>query len=346
MTTITSGTQFQLFPELRPDEYEALKADIAEHGILVPAEVDQDGQVLDGHHRIRIASELGIDCPTVQRAFANDDERIAHIIALNLRRRHLDTVSWAEMFERYAKVKGVKLGQGARNDKATSETVSEVLRQLGEKITPRQAQNRRASLKLPKGLKEAVRDGKKTVATAKREAKRTERITSEPGPLPAGIFRTIVVDPPWDYGDHAVRGAAATHYGVMSLEAIAALPVGSMAGEEAHLYVWVTPPQLPFVWPIIEAWGFDYKTLLTWVKPQMGTGFYFRGATEHVAFCTRKNAPLRAQNLVNWFEADRRSHSEKPEEFYQLVEAASHGPYLELFARKQRKGWEVWGDEV
>ena len=341
MTTIASGTQFQLFPELRPDEYEALKADIAERGILVPAEVDQDGQVLDGHHRLRIAGELGIDCPTVQRTFASDDERIAHIISLNLKRRHLDAVTWGELFLKYAEAKGVQVTQGARN---TSASVAEVAQELG--VRERTARYRVEAARLPEPLKDAVREGRKTVTTALREAKRTGRITSEPGPLPTGTYRTIVVDPPWDYGDHAVRGAAATHYGVLSLEEIAALPVGSMAGEETHLYVWVTAPQLPFVWPIIEAWGFDYKTLLTWVKPQMGTGHYFRGATEHVAFCTRKNAPLRSQGLVNWFEADRRSHSEKPEEFYQLVEAASHGPYLELFARKQRTDWEVWGDEV
>ena len=345
----------QLFPDLRPEEYAALKADIAERGMLIPVEVDQDGQVLDGHHRLRIAGELSVEAPTVQRHMADDDERVSHIIALNLRRRHLDDVSWGDMFKKYKQARSAgKRGRPKKGEKG--DNLSSLLVELGEIANPedpkevaaakRTAQRRVEAANLPEPLRKAIQQGKKTVSTAKREAKRTTRAAKKPDPLPAGTFRTIVVDPPWDYGDHAVRGAAATHYDVMSLEKIAQLPVGDMAGDEAHLYVWVTNPQLPFLWPIIEAWGFDYKTLITWAKPQMGTGFYFRGATEHIAFCTRGNLPLNAQNITNWFEADRRTHSEKPEEFYNLVERASNRPFVELFARKARDGWSTWGNEL
>ena len=87
--------KYQLLPDLRPDEYAALKADIARRGVLVPIEVDADtGEVLDGHHRLRIARELGTKPPTVSRHFASDEDRIAHVIALNLKRRHLDPVTW------------------------------------------------------------------------------------------------------------------------------------------------------------------------------------------------------------------------------------------------------------
>jgi N6-adenosine-specific RNA methylase IME4 len=338
-----TGTKFQLFPALRPDEYDALKADIAERGVLVPVEIDQDGQMLDGHHRLKIAGELGIEAPTVQREFTDDDARMAHVIALNLKRRHLDAVTWGEMFIRYAEARGVRLGTQGRQSEKT-DTVSVLASELG--VEERTARRHVEAAHLSEPMKEAVRSGAKTVSTAKREAKRTERRESDPGPPPTGTFRTIVIDPPWDYGDHSVRGAAATHYAVMSLADITALPVKDMAGEEAHLYLWVTNPHMPIIWDIIEAWGFDYKTMLTWVKPQMGTGHYFRGATEHVAFCTRGNLPLRKANIRNWFEADRTKHSAKPEKFYKLVEEASHGPYVELFARTRREGWEGWGDEL
>ena len=132
MTTIASGTQFQLFPELRPDEYEALKADIAERGILVPAEVDQDGQVLDGHHRLRIAGELGIDCPTVQRTFASDDERRAHIIAINVVRRQLDGVARGRWLRELAKLRGVRLGTQGRQ-RAKSPNLGDIAKEVGVK---------------------------------------------------------------------------------------------------------------------------------------------------------------------------------------------------------------------
>lgn len=176
--------------------------------------------------------------------------------------------------------------------------------------------------------------------------RRRERGEAPPPALPVGVFPTIVADPPWQYEDSTVRGAAERHYKVLSIDDIGLLPVGERAADSAHLYLWVTNPMLPDVWDVIESWGFEYKTLLTWVKPQIGTGRYFRGATEHVAFCTRGNLPLRDRGLRNWFEADRTVHSKKPEQFYALVERASHGPYLELFARDQREGWESWGDEL
>lgn len=339
--------RFQLFPDLRPDEYEALKADIAKRGILVPVEVDQNGEVLDGHHRLKIARELGIEAPTTQREFADDAERILHVLSLNAKRRHLNSVARGEVLLR-AEAELLAIAKEIPTDGNTltivSDPVGTAAKAMG--VSKSTAYNDIEAAQLPAPLKEAVRTGKKTVATAKREATQTERRNKKPGPLPAGTFRTIVIDPPWDYGDHAVRGAAATHYAVMDMLDLAELPVSDMAGDEAHLYVWVTNPMLPFVWQLIDAWGFEYKTLLTWGKPQMGTGHWFRGATEHVAFCTRGNLPLRSQDIINWFQADRRKHSEKPEEFYEIVERASGGPYVELFARQARQGWEAWGDEL
>ena len=226
------------------------------------------------------------------------------------------------------------------------------LREQG--VTPMQSHRWQRVASVPEGrfeahIAEAMESGELTTAGMLKAAQleeRRDRGERPPQPLPTGMFTTIVADPPWEYEDATARGAAARHYSVMSVEAIAQLPVGELAAADAHLYLWITNPHLPIAWPVIEAWGFEYKTMLTWVKPQMGTGRYFRGATEHILFCAKGNLPLRDRGIPNWFEADRQSHSEKPADFYELVERASHGPYVELFARKQREGWGSWGDEL
>lgn len=165
-------------------------------------------------------------------------------------------------------------------------------------------------------------------------------------PLPENVFRVVVADPPWRYGNTSTRGAAEDHYPTMTLDELAALPVEERSADEAHLYLWTTNGFLREAFDLIDAWGYTYKTCLTWVKPQMGMGNYFRSSTEHVLFGVRGGLRTQQRNLMNWFEAPRGKHSAKPASFYDLVEVASPGPYLEMFARRRRLGWESWGNEV
>jgi N6-adenosine-specific RNA methylase IME4 len=98
---------------------------------------------------------------------------------------------------------------------------------------------------------------------------------------------------------------------------------------------------------VVQALGFHYKTLLTWVKDRFGLGQYFRGQTEHLIFATRgPHLPAKIKNRTTLISARRGRHSAKPEAAYDLIEAVSHGPYLEMFARTQRPGWDCWGEEV
>lgn len=172
-------------------------------------------------------------------------------------------------------------------------------------------------------------------------------------------YRTIVADPPWEYDRASGLGsnrAAADNYPTMTNAEIASLPVASMAAESAHLYLWVTNLRLfaeegdAAVGPIeiLRAWGFRYATMLTWHKlGAPGMGWYFRGDTEHVLFGVRGKAPIDpALRESNHFAASRHGHSVKPDRFYELVERVSPGPYLELFARRRRYGWDVWGNEA
>jgi N6-adenosine-specific RNA methylase IME4 len=185
----------------------------------------------------------------------------------------------------------------------------------------------------------------------------------------AGTYRTIVADPPWPYDDAGGRlGSSLMHrphsggrttrhvgsamrYGSMSIPNLCGLR--PPADDDAHLYLWTTNAFVVEAHEIARAWGFAPKTLCTWGKvksdgtPSMKTGHYFRGATEHVVFCVRGRLPFPTDvptpTLWLW---PRLAHSEKPAAFYDLVETVSPGPYLELFARRQRLGWDTWGHEA
>lgn len=173
-------------------------------------------------------------------------------------------------------------------------------------------------------------------------------------------FRTILADPPWQFqnrtGKVAPEHKRLNRYSTMDLQAICDLPVAEVAQDTAHLYMWVPNALLPEGLEVMKAWGFNYKSNLIWHKIRKdggsdgrGVGFYFRNVTEILLFGTRgKNArtepPGRSQ--VNMIQTRKREHSRKPDEQYELVEACSTGPYLELFARGERPGWAVWGNQA
>ena len=173
-------------------------------------------------------------------------------------------------------------------------------------------------------------------------------------------YRTIVVDPPWAYGQKWSGGrelssrffkggtdrGAACMYDVMDQAAMLALPVGEWVEDDAHMYLWTTNAFMLDAHELMAAWGFKYKTMLTWVKNQIGMGMYFRNTTEHVLFGVRGRLKVQRKDLLTHFNAPRGRHSEKPQAFYDMVEIASPGPYLDVFARKQRMGWDVAGNEV
>jgi len=152
----------------------------------------------------------------------------------------------------------------------------------------------------------------------------------------AGKFRTLVIDPPWDYGSLSLAGRAAPRYATMSHDELLALDVGQWAEENCHLYLWVTNNFMTRGVELMERWGFQHKTVLTWIKPRWGLGSYFRNSTEHALFGVRGDLRTRSDSIATHFEAPMGQHSEKPEEFYSIVRTASHGPYGEVFQRQER----------
>lgn len=178
-------------------------------------------------------------------------------------------------------------------------------------------------------------------------------------PSTLGGFQTILADPPWRFtnrtGKVAPEHRRLDRYSTMSLDEICDLPVGDVAADNAHLYLWVPNALLPEGIKVMESWGFRYVSNVVWAKRRMdggpdgrGVGFYFRNVTELILFGVkgrmRTLPPARSQ--VNMIESRKREHSRKPDEQYELIERCSPGPYLELFARYPRPGWAVWGDEA
>jgi N6-adenosine-specific RNA methylase IME4 len=161
-------------------------------------------------------------------------------------------------------------------------------------------------------------------------------------------YATILADPPWGGTNQrgGTRRGADTHYPLMSIDAIAALPVRAVAAADAHLWLWATTSDWPIQVRVMTAWGFAYRSAITWVKPRLGLGQYFRSATEHLLFGVRGKAPIAYRSQPTWMFAPVQKHSHKPEEQYAIIERCSPGPYLELFARRRRPDWDAWGNEV
>jgi N6-adenosine-specific RNA methylase IME4 len=131
----------------------------------------------------------------------------------------------------------------------------------------------------------------------------------------------------------------------MALDSIKAIPISKMAEKPAHLYLWVPNALLKEGLEVMKAWGFDYKTVVTWAKHQMGIGNHFRNATEQILFGVNGKMPLLKKDTRTWFLADRRQHSRKPDEFYRIVERVSPGPRIDVFSREKRPGWDQYGDQ-
>jgi N6-adenosine-specific RNA methylase IME4 len=153
-----------------------------------------------------------------------------------------------------------------------------------------------------------------------------------------GHFRTLIIDPPWDYDD-SLAGRAKPGYATMTHEQLLALDVAQWAEDGCHLYLWVTNSFMPRAGELMARWGFVHKTILTWAKPRWGLGSYFRNQTEHVLFGIRGTLGTRSDSISTLFEAPVGEHSEKPERFYEIVRAASYPPYGEAFQRQGRPGF-------
>lgn len=179
-------------------------------------------------------------------------------------------------------------------------------------------------------------------------------------------YKTILADPPWmERGGGKIKRGADRHYPLMKTKDIIAMKsfIFNLADKNCHLYLWVTNNFIPDGLQVMKWWGFRYITTISWVKmvkqgelftapknqytlQQPGLGQYFRGLTEHCLFGTKGKTLLPEHKAKTVIFAPRKRHSEKPYQIFTYAELVSPEPRIELFARKEREGWDSRGDEI
>jgi N6-adenosine-specific RNA methylase IME4 len=363
-----------LIPPLSADELAGLEASIKAEGCRDALVVWKTGSILlDGHNRKRICDRMKFVYETTEIDLPDRDSAKDWIETNQLARRNLTAEQRALLIGHiFNRKKGKQGGTGANQytkqkgqNEPSANAAESVAKEFG--VSPATVKRDgkfaevvdanpelKAAVNRKESAKKVMRDAKEKQRERRRgknrkmvESTPTIETAVESGPR----FATILMDPPWDWGDEGdvdQLGRARPTYDTMPLESIRELPIRDIADVDCHLYMWITNRSLPKGFSLLDSWGFRHITMLTWPKPSFGMGNYFRGQTEHVLFGVKGSQMLKRKNastlLPSWKRG--KGHSAKPVEFYQFVESCSPGPYLEMFSRSKRDGWTTWGAEV
>jgi len=348
-----------LIPPLAPEELAQLEANIIADGCRDPLVTWRD-MLIDGHNRYEICTRRNIPFKTVSKSFQDEDEAMDWMFANQLGRRNLTTDQRSDLRgRRYNLTKKTKAEAGAQggssksqNDTCLPDTATTLAEQHGVSRATiiRDGKKAEALDKLAETQPEqaqAVRDGVKRFNEVRREIKLEE--VKKAVALPTAKYRVIYADPPWKYGDQLTEdyGPVKFHYPAMTIAELCALPVREMSEPDAVLFLWVTSPLLFECLPMIEAWGFKYKTSFVWDKVKHNMGHYNSVRHEFLLICTRGSCTPDARKLHDSVQSiERTTHSTKPEKFREIIEELyPHGKRLELFARKETAGWDTYGNQ-
>jgi len=179
------------------------------------------------------------------------------------------------------------------------------------------------------------------------------------GDLVGRDFGCVLADPPWAYdctdptcspGGKVTgySGGVSLYYDTMTAQQIAAMPVQAIAAKDSVIFLWATVPLLPDAFGVMVAWGYKYKTMLTWEKENgKGMGYWFRGVTEHCLLGVRGDVKAFRSPIKNLIRNKVGRHSAKPQQIHDIIESVTpEMDRLELFSRLHRTGWTVWGNQV
>jgi N6-adenosine-specific RNA methylase IME4 len=371
----------EIFPLLEGDAFAELVEDIRAKGLHEPI-VLHEGKILDGRNRYRACQQAGV-VPRVEIYTGTDP--LGYVISLNLKRRHLDESQRAMVAARLATLKlganqhseGLPIGRASELLHVGERTVARA-REVQEHGAPELVQAvERGTVKVsvaadiatetPERQREIVARGEDQILAAAKEirarragqshAARIEKlakIAEGNRAIPTGRrFPVILADPPWHFEAYnetsGVERAAGNHYPTMTLDEICALPVNGLAMDSAALFLWVTAPHLFEARYVFEAWGFEYKSNLCWVKDRIGLGYYFRNQHEQLLLALRGDmpAPEPSRRPPSVLQIPKREHSRKPDEIYSVIERMYPKlAKIELFARGTRPGWAAWGNQA
>lgn len=347
-----------IFPLLHGAEFEALKADILENGLLEPIILHPDGSILDGRNRHRACIEAGVQ-PKF-RTWDGNGSLVAFVVSKNLHRRHLTYdqqtgigLTLVPLFEKEAEermlsgIPAPNLEQGRSVEKAAQQVGISKTALYEMKAIQREQPN----------LASQLISGKTTVREQRKAKKRQERveriqhIEQQNEELPNDkTYSVVYADPPWRYEyTNTENRAIENQYPTMTIEDICALPMNKLTADDAILFIWATSPKLLEALRVIKEWGFEYRTCMVWVKDKIGMGYYARQRHELLLIAKKGNVPVaipenRPDSVI---EAPRTDHSSKPEVVYSIIERM-YPEYnrIELFSRTEHAGWDTWGNQA
>ncbi len=376
--------KYQLLPRLSAEEYAALEASIVQHGVLVPVEYDEAGEIIDGHHRVEICQSLGlVDWPRFVRKGLSEQDKRKLARELNVSRRHLSTAQKQAVIAdqlrdtpsissraiaamigvHHSTVEGVRKrlvdgGEISHHEEVEGrDGVKQPTRRTIKTAFVPESENRRELMKVAKDLRAEDQKVRHSVRLAHMEMVASKGEATAPiwwkngedGPS----YPIIYADPPWKFVVHSeVTGrekSAENHYPTMDLPAI--LDLGCPASQDAALFLWVT--DLANGLACMEAWGFAFKSFWGWEKEypgeQLGTGYWSFDNLELLLIGTRGKfpAPLPGTQPRKLTKHPVREHSRKPDFYAERIEQLWPGvPKLEMFCRTPRPGWDAWGYEA
>lgn len=344
-----------IFPMMGADEFEALKADILENGLLEPIWVHQ-GKIVDGRNRYRACEETGVE--PLYREWDGRGSLVAFVVSLNLKRRHLTSSQKAMVALEVEKALAV---EAKANQKMGFEKIQNPIHaaeQAADIVGTNQKYVSDAKVIQAKApdIAERVRSGELTIPKAKAEINRRERDEFLQDHVdirvPDGKYQTIVIDPPWQM-EKILREVAPNQVGfeypTMTTEQIKDFPIpAEVADTDCHLFMWTTQKYLPSALEILEAWGFRYVFTMVWHKPGGFQPFNLPQYNCEFVVYGRKGTPefVDLKAFPTCFDAPRREHSRKPDEFYSLIERVAPGPRIDIFSREKRDGFDQYGNET
>jgi len=348
----------KLVPPHSKEKYEELKQSIMENGLYEPIIVNQENEILDGHHRFKACKEVNVVPRFTLKKFDNKEDEYIYVIETNLYRRQLTVFQEVELREEVERRKAKnRMILGARGVPIGTPLKGKVKNIISKKIMYKASPRTIARAlyvidNAPEEIKEKARRGNNRGGWSINKAySETKKIVNPPPltpPLPDDKFNVIYADPPWKYDFTMTYSRDITnHYPVMDLDEIKNIKVPS--AKDAILLLWTTVTKLEESLEVLNAWGFTYKTHMVWVKDKIGMGYWFRGKHEVLLLGIKGNfkTPNPSTLKPSVLEAPRKEHSVKPHEVYEIIENYfPDGKYLELFSRNKRENWTMWGNEV
>jgi len=334
-----------LFPMMTGQEYIDLRDDIAANGLLEPI-ITLDGRILDGRNRYTACLDIGIHPELAE--YSGEQSPIDYVISKNLHRRHLNETQRGIVAARLA-----NMPEGRPGNNANLHSLQDASDKMN--VSRRTTASVKEVERKAPDLLPAMEAGEMTVNHAVQEMRKREAVVnlvsieSQEAKAIDGVYDVIVIDPPWPMQkiERDVRpNQVEFDYPVMDEGELSALDIPT--ADDCHIWLWTTHKFLPMAVRLLDRWGLKYVCTFVWHKPG---GFQPIGLPQYnceFALYARKGTPIfiDLKDFSVCFDAKRNGHSEKPEEFYDVIRRVTGGRRLDMFNRRKIDGFDGWGKEA